>query len=183
MNETIHPGKRLGSLQKASRVRRQRVRVVQGSVRERRHPRTEVPNATEETKMQSIDLGPYLRANTHDFGSCIAACLECVVACEMCSDACLDEDNPQELARCIRLDRDCAEVCAAAARAMARGGPQAMEICRVCADVCDACATECARHAMHHDHCRVCADACRKCAEWCRRMSGAMTTKGGMQRG
>ena len=122
--------------------------------------------------METIDLERYLRANTHDYARCIAACLECVVACEMCGDACLDEDKPHMLARCIRLDHDCAELCAATARIMSRGGPLAMESARACADACDACATECERHASHHDHCRICAEACRRCAEECRRVAG-----------
>lgn len=127
--------------------------------------------------MQTVELERYLRANTHDYARCLAACLECVVACEMCSDACLDEDAVQSLARCIRLDRDCAEVCATAARVMARGGPLAMDVCRTCAEACEACAAECERHAAHHDHCRICAEACRRCAEECRRMSGTASGK------
>ncbi|HSJ62720.1 MAG TPA: four-helix bundle copper-binding protein, partial [Gemmatimonadaceae bacterium] len=85
--------------------------------------------------------------------------------------ACLNEDDVQRLADCIRLDRDCADACAAAARMMARGGPLAREICDMCAEACDRCAAECERHAEHHDHCRLCAEACRKCAEECRRMA------------
>lgn len=123
--------------------------------------------------METVKVERYLRANTHDFGDCIALCLECIIACEMCSDACLDEDDTQMLARCIRLDRDCAELCAAAARILSRGGPLALDVCRACADACEACAAECERHASHHDHCRICAEACRRCAEACRRMAGA----------
>ena len=123
--------------------------------------------------MPAIELGKYLRDTTRDYHACLEACVECLVACEMCSDACLDENDVKKMAQCIRLDRDCAEACAAAVRAMARGGPLARELCRMCAEACDACAAECEKHAPHHDHCRICAEACRRCAAECRRMAGA----------
>ena len=123
--------------------------------------------------MATIELGRYLREGNRAYHACIEACVECLVACEMCSDACLDEDDVRMMARCIRLDRDCAEICAAAARAMARGGPLAEEICRACAEACRACAEECERHAAKHEHCRICAEACRRCEAECRRMAGA----------
>lgn len=121
--------------------------------------------------MAAIDLGPYLRGKGTANHECLEACVECLVACEMCADACLDERDPAMVAMCIRLDRDCAEACAAAVRVMARGGPLAAEFCRLCAVACEACAAECERHAAHHDHCRICAEACRRCADACRRMA------------
>lgn len=121
--------------------------------------------------MPEIDFHPYLRGASEKYHTCMEACAECLVACEMCSDACLSEPNVRELAHCIRLDRDCAEACAAALRAMARGSWQAPQFCALCAELCDRCAEECEKHAAHHDHCRVCAEACRRCAEECRRMS------------
>jgi hypothetical protein len=122
--------------------------------------------------MAAIELGRYLHGRSAAYHECIEACVECLVACEMCSDACLDEKDPAMLAMCIRLDRDCAEACAAALRVMSRGGPLAEALCLACADACDACAAECEKHASHHEHCRLCAEACRKCADACRRMAG-----------
>jgi hypothetical protein len=121
--------------------------------------------------MPAIELGSYLRATEERYHDCIEACAACWVACEMCSDACLDEPQVQELVRCIRLDRDCAGACRMAVAVMVRGSEMAAEVCRLCAVLCDACAEECARHADRHDHCRVCAEACRRCAEECRRMA------------
>ena len=121
--------------------------------------------------MASIELGTYLRGNSAKYHECIEACVTCLVACEMCSDACLDEKDIAMMRMCIRLDRDCADACVAAIRAMSRGGPLAMELCRACAESCDACAAECEKHAGMSDHCRLCAEACRKCAEACRRMA------------
>jgi len=87
------------------------------------------------------------------------------------TDACLEEKDVKMMAQCIRLDRDCADACDAAIRAMSRGGPLAKELCRACATACDACAAECEKHAKMADHGRVCAEACRKCAEACRKMA------------
>ena len=119
--------------------------------------------------MSAIELGTYLRGKGATYHECIEACVACLVACEMCSDACLDEKDINMMVPCIRLDLDCADACAAAISAMARGGPLAAELCRACAAACDACAKECGKHEA--EHCRVCAEACRKCAEACRRMA------------
>ena len=121
--------------------------------------------------MAAIELATYLRPSSAAYHECLEACVACLVACEMCSDACLDESDVKMMVECIRLDRDCADACAAAVRAMARGGPLAKAFCRTCAEACDRCAAECERHAHHHDHCRLCAEACRRCADACRRMA------------
>jgi hypothetical protein len=121
--------------------------------------------------MPNIDLGQYLNGKSERYHDCIEACAACLVACEMCSDACLDEQNVKMMVQCIRLDRACADACAAALRTMSRGGPLAEEVCELCAAVCDACAVECERHASMAEHCRICAEACRRCAEACRKMA------------
>jgi hypothetical protein len=108
------------------------------------------------------------------YQSCITACQECANACDHCATACLTEPNAAEMARCVRLDMDCAQLCRLAAGFMARGSELAAQLCQVCADVCEACGEECARHK--NDHCQKCAEACRRCAEECRRMAGARST-------
>ncbi len=109
----------------------------------------------------------------HDqYESCIAACYSCAAACDACATACLSEDDVKMMARCIRLDIDCAQLCRLAASYMARDSDFADAICIACAEVCDACAEECAQHPM--DHCARCAEACRQCAQECRRMTSAM---------
>lgn len=35
----------------------------------------------------------------------------CVAACENCAAACLQEEDVRMTARCIALDRDCADIC------------------------------------------------------------------------
>lgn len=105
------------------------------------------------------------------YHACIEACMQCAQECEHCGDACLKEDDVTALAACIRLDRDCAQMCWTAAAFMSRDANLLDDLCRLCAEFCDLCAAECAKH--EHDHCRRCADACRHCAEECRRMAGA----------
>ena len=102
---------------------------------------------------------------------CIEACFSCAAVCTGCADACLGEQNVPELARCIRLNHDCADICDAAGRMLARqiGADAAVptHCCRGLWPGVPIRGDECERHAEHHDHCRVCADACRRCEQAC----------------
>lgn len=104
------------------------------------------------------------------FQSCLDACVRCAQACEHCATACLAEPEVGAMAKCIRLDKDCAAVCWLAAAFLSRRSEFDTEVCRLCASVCDTCATECGAHA--HEHCRRCAEACRACADACRTVAG-----------
>jgi hypothetical protein len=106
----------------------------------------------------------------HEFKTCIEACVRCAHECEHCAEACLGESNVAQLAECIRLDHDCAEICWTASAYMSRGSRFAPEVCLPCAEICDACGAECRKHDM--DHCQRCAEACEHCAEECRRLAG-----------
>ncbi|WP_257347022.1 four-helix bundle copper-binding protein [Pseudalkalibacillus decolorationis] len=101
------------------------------------------------------------------YRECLDECLQCVVACDHCYDACLELNN-SHMNNCIRLTRECAEICNFAASSMSKNSPFAERICVLCADVCEACADECNQH--EHDHCKRCAEVCLKCAESCRKM-------------
>jgi hypothetical protein len=105
------------------------------------------------------------------YSACIEACNSCAVACNHCAASCLQEQDVKMMARCIALDLDCAQICALAAAAMARGSEHAKAICGLCADICQSCADECAKHAM--EHCQQCAKACLQCALECRKMAAA----------
>lgn len=96
--------------------------------------------------------------------------IKCITACEACADACLDEPDPGHLAACMRLDRNCADICTLTARYVARGSIHAPEALRMCIDICDACHAECSRH--DHWHCRKCAQACAECRDACRAYAG-----------
>jgi hypothetical protein len=108
----------------------------------------------------------------------VQAAAECVYICTTCADACLEEEDPTALRKCIRLDLDCAEICSVTARLIARPGPQDPRLLgaqlEACAVACRACAEECERHAEGMEHCRICTEACRACAEACDRMKGTL---------
>ncbi len=94
--------------------------------------------------------------------------IDCALTCEMCEAACLNEDNITLLARCIELDRDCADICMLASRLVHRDSEVVNEYLAVCELVCRACAEECSKH--HHEHCQTCAEVCIICADACRSM-------------
>src|SRR5688572_13618210 len=85
--------------------------------------------------------------------ACIQACLDCAAACTSCADACSAENDAKILARCIRLNADCADVCLATSRVVARQTEPDPGLIRAvldaCIAACTACAAECERHAAH----------------------------------
>ena len=89
----------------------------------------------------------------------------CIAECNHCFSACLSEKDIEMLARCIKLNRECAEICQLTASILARGSEHTHLFLNVCASICSSCADECERHS--HDHCKLCANACRKCANAC----------------
>ncbi len=90
---------------------------------------------------------------------------DCAIECNHCFSECLNEKDITMLARCIELDRECADVCQMTASLLARDSEHAHELMQLCAKVCEACADECSKY--QNDHCKRCADICRKCAETC----------------
>lgn len=108
----------------------------------------------------------------------VRATAECAAVCIACADACLEEENVVELRKCIRLNQDCADMCAVTGRLVSRPGHQDPDALRAqidaCATICRACAAECEEHAAEMEHCRICAEACRACAEACEQMLGAV---------
>lgn len=91
----------------------------------------------------------------------------CINHCNYCADACLDEEDLDHMVSCIRLNRICAEACAAASQILAIHHADAKKLIEYCIKTCDECAEECNKH--DHDHCQQCATACRECAEACRK--------------
>ena len=103
---------------------------------------------------------------------CVEDCYACAQSCTACADSCLAEKSVEQLRQCIRLDLDCADICAmTGALGSRRTGSDAAVLRRaieLCAEACRVCGEECARHAGHHEHCRICADVCRQCESSCR---------------
>lgn len=81
---------------------------------------------------------------------------------------CLQEEDVDEMRRCIKLDMECAVTCSTAAQLMSMNSEFALDICEMCVEVCRKCAEECGRH--DNDHCQECAEACGDCAEECKVM-------------
>lgn len=99
--------------------------------------------------------------------NCLDNCLEAAQACEWCADECAGLG--EEMAECIRLCRDIADIASLHARMMARDSAYSDDLAATCADACEACVDECETH--DYDHCQVCADVLRNCAESCRSMA------------
>ncbi|BCG59579.1 MULTISPECIES: four-helix bundle copper-binding protein [Paenibacillus] len=106
------------------------------------------------------------------YQDCIDACLKCMNACNSSYVSSLKEYDLALLRDCIRMDRECADICAYAIQAMTRQSPYVADICSLCADICEATAKECGRYEQ--THCRNCIDACLDCAKACREISEAV---------
>jgi Domain of Unknown Function (DUF326) len=126
---------------------------------------------------QMLEAHPQATAN-EALARCIEECFACALTCTSCADACLAEEDVQELVRCIRLNLDCADVCDATGRVLTRQTTAEPRLARsmieACAQACRVCAEECERHAQHHDHCRVCAEACRRCEQACEELRSSI---------
>ena len=111
---------------------------------------------------------------------CLEACLDCAQTCVSCADACSAEADPKMLAKCIRLNNDCADLCGVTVRILMRRTASDPSVVRAtveaCAIACAACAAECEHHGEHMEHCRICAEVCRGCAEACGRLVSAKAT-------
>jgi hypothetical protein len=121
---------------------------------------------------QMIATHPDVHGNVnHTLITAIDAAYACAQTCTSCADACLAESMVGELRQCIRLNMDCADVCAATASISNRRTGTNEEVIRrvldTCITACRLCGSECERHAARHDHCRVCAEACRHCERAC----------------
>jgi uncharacterized protein DUF326 len=110
--------------------------------------------------------------------STIDALSDCAQACTACADDCLSEQQVAELAKCIRLNLDCADICTTTLRVASRQTDYDANLTRpqlqACVAACTSCGDECQRHAQMHEHCRVCAEACRRCEQACSQLLAAM---------
>lgn len=97
----------------------------------------------------------------------IALLSNCVLKCNYCITACLEEQDVKMLARCIKLNIDCAGICQLAISFIAKRSEHGTHLLGECTEICNACAEECEKH-KHMEHCRRCAEACRDCAETCK---------------
>ena len=133
-----------------------------------------------EVARQMLDYYPReLNVDRGLFVRCIEACYDCAESCTQCADDCLGEESVQELTSCIRLNLDCADICAATGRVVSRQtGVDAnltSAIVQACIAACRSCGDECELHAAHGmEHCRVCAEECRRCEQACQELLPAL---------
>jgi hypothetical protein len=109
----------------------------------------------------------------HGTQEVIQALVACARECRHCAQSCQDEEGAARLDECIRLNQDCADLCALGADLVRRHSVFQTRMGSLCAEACEACAEECARHP-ELDACRECEEACRQCAETCRSLTGAL---------
>jgi hypothetical protein len=126
-------------------------------------------------------LDAYPRTFNVDAGvlaATIDALTDCAQACTADADDDLSEQNVTELAKCIRLCLDCADVCTTTVGVTSRQTEYDANVTKplleACIATCKSCGDECERHAQMHEHCRVCAEACRRCEQACRELLAAM---------
>ncbi|WP_379126753.1 four-helix bundle copper-binding protein [Paenibacillus sp. sgz500958] len=106
------------------------------------------------------------------YQECIEACIKCMNACNYSYVSSLKEYDLESLRDIIRMDRECADICAFAVQAMTRQSPFVAEICRLCAEICERCAEVCSQNVL--TRCNGCIEACLSCAEACRQISEAV---------
>ena len=108
----------------------------------------------------------------------IEEALVCFQTCTACADACLSEEGVAGLTACIRMNLDCATICAATVEVLSRHTGFDASVTRgqlqACIASCRACGDMCEHHAKTYQHCRVCADACRSCERACRDILAAV---------
>lgn len=86
----------------------------------------------------------------------------CQAKCNYCLNACLHEEDVKMMTKCIKLDKDCAEICSLTLSLFASDSDFKNDIVKLCIDACEKCGEECGKH--DYEHCQHCAEACRKCA-------------------
>lgn len=98
---------------------------------------------------------------TRDAAEVQDACLEAAQAAEHCAVACSRTGDP-EMARCIHLCRDVADLASLIARLVNRGSGSLPKVAQVAYGGCLTAADECARFEL--EACRIGEEALRSCA-------------------
>lgn len=104
------------------------------------------------------------------YKDCIKSCIECFIACEACLTTSLQSKEAKEMAACIQLERQCADMCKTAVSLMLHQSTHAQRLCEMCIKACQQCAQECAKH-NNHAYYRHCMRACEQCAQECEKVA------------
>lgn len=100
-----------------------------------------------------------MRVALHDF-------VESATVCEWCAEQCIDE-GPQ-MAECLRLCRDVADLASLNIQLLSRDSVFGPEVAEVFAEAAEACGRECAQHP--HKHCQECAEVLDRATRSTRKM-------------
>lgn len=98
-------------------------------------------------------LSGEMRLALHDF-------VQAAITCEWCANQCLDEGV--QMAECVRLCRDVADLAHLNVRFIARDSILGPALAESFVSAAEQCAQECARHP--HAHCRECASVLTRAA-------------------
>jgi len=91
--------------------------------------------------------------------------LECAIACENCAATCLNDDNADNMKRCISLNLDCAAKCREDAKLLRTQSKLDAYDLQICEYTCRLCCEECGKYKQAHF--KVAAAVCFDCAEAC----------------
>jgi hypothetical protein len=95
--------------------------------------------------------------------------------CEWCADRCTGEG--QEMAECLRLCRDVADVASLNARFIARDSSFGPDLAQLFISVAEECARECSQHS--HGHCQDCARVLRQASQSTQRLLQSLQSSSG----
>lgn len=96
---------------------------------------------------------------------------ECATECDTCFDASLENNNTNNLAKVVRLCRDCAKICYTTMSFIASNSSHAKHLAQECAEICKECADVCGHHTDDEQECMHCMKICRKCEEACKKFA------------
>lgn len=104
-------------------------------------------------------LSGEMRLTLHDF-------VQTANVCEWCADQCIDEGA--QMADCIRLCRDVADLATQNVRFLTRDSVFGTDLAEIFAYAAEECARECSQHS--HEHCQECASVLRRAVNSTREM-------------
>lgn len=111
-----------------------------------------------------------MRVALHDF-------VQSANVCEWCAERCIDEGP--EMAECVRLCRDVADLATLNVKFLARDSVFGPQVAEAFVTAAEACAQECAQH--RHKHCQECAEVLPRAARSVRKMLASFETGQGQQ--
>jgi hypothetical protein len=90
---------------------------------------------------------------------------ECAITCERCVSLCMNEDDPSLMAKCIKLNLDCADMCLHTIKSTTSNFLLVRNSLAAVKELCQKCAQEYRKFKI--DYCQACADICERCAAEC----------------